>query len=363
MSGRFYSSRLPLLILIGCLALVSDSSARADYDPIGSGQTRIALDKSFLSGLREHGVRLSAVAPAKLSGPVLTVRAVGGKFDPVAAVGTVESEGSLILSAGGRKVPIKEFNLRTTQEHSPFTAKVGGSQLKVASAARVSVGRSGFADTASVTGLALSQKLATRLGKKLDLRPFFKAGLPLGKAFTVAVPQTVSIIQRDSATLTFDPGFVAKLGSLFVAVNPIFPAEHQEAVFTLPLFGGDLGAAIPTGRLATSGSLEFLQLGGGQVFWREPRLGLEAKALSGEIDVEPSPPFAGKAGVLPVAPVSVVSYTADARARTVSGGISLALDPAMASTFNETFAKPQGKAGVFVGGEAVGTLAFDAQAQ
>jgi hypothetical protein len=345
------------------VAFVFASSARADYDPIGSGQTRLTLGKDFLRGLKANGVKLSAVAPAHLSGAVVTMPAVGGKFDPVAAAGTVESEGSLILSAGGRQVPIKALKLRTTQRHSPFIAKVGGSQLKIATATKVTVGRSGFSDTVSVTGLALSQTLATRLGKKLDLRSFFKAGQPLGNGSSVAIPSTTKILEKGAATLTLDPGLAAKLQSLFVAVNPIFPAEHQGPVFTLPIFGGDLAIAGPGGRLETLGELEFLQLGGGQVFWREPWVDLDASALNGEVDVEPSPPYTGKAGRLTIGPGSVTAYGAEPKARTVSGALALALDPTMARTFDETFARPQGKQSVFVAGEPLGTLSFPAQGQ
>lgn len=345
------------------MALLFVSSARADFDPVGSGLTKITFDKGFLKGLAANGVKLSAVAPAKLSGGTLTVPAVGGKFDPVAGAGTVEGEGSLVLSAGGRKVPIKSLKLRTTSKHSPFTAKVGGSQLKIATARSVSVGRSGFSDTTSVTGLALSQTLATRLGKKLDLRSFFKAGIPLGRASTTATPQTVTVLERGTATLTLDPGLVAKLNSLFVAVNPIFPAEHQGPVFSLPIFGGDLETAGPGGRLETFGAIEFLQLGGGQVFWREPWLDLDAGALDGEVDVEPSPPYGGKVGRLTLGPETTTTYAAEPGSRAISGSVSLTLDPPMAATFNETFAEPQGKSAVFTPWEVLGTLSFTAQSQ
>jgi len=363
MSRRLTSNVLLLASAICLAASLSTASADANYDPIGSGQTKITLDKAFLKGLKANGVKLSAVAPAKLAGGVLTVPAVGGKFDPVAGMGTVEGEGSLVLSAGGRKVPIKSLKLRTTQEHAPFTAKVGGSQLKIATAKAITVGRSGFSDTTAVTGLELSQTLATRLGKKLALRSFFKAGVSLGKAVTVAVPQTVSILERGAATLTLDAGLVAKLNSLFVAVNPIFPAEHQGSLFTLPIFGGDLGPASVSGRLEYLGAVEFLQLGGGQVFWREPWLDLDAAALNGEVDVEPSPPYPGKVGRLILGPAATTTYSAEPEPRTVSGSVTLTLDPAMAATFNEAFATPQGKSGVFSPGEALGALSFAAQSQ
>jgi hypothetical protein len=52
-----------------------------------------------------------------------------------------------------------------------------------------------------------------------------------------------------------DPAFVNKLNSLFVAVNPIFPAEHPGS-FDLPIFGGTISPDGSLGRVETKGSLE-----------------------------------------------------------------------------------------------------------
>jgi hypothetical protein len=350
-----------LIIALAWLLLVP--LARAGYDPLASGTTKLTLDKGFLALLKQNGVTVSAVAPAMLKGTTVTFPVIGGKFEPVEAMGTVEHEGALLFRAGNRKVPLKSLKLRTTQKSSPFSAKVGGSQLKIATVKRVSVAREGFGDRVSVSDLALSAKLATRLAKKLDRRGVFKAGLPIGSTATNAQPETITVLGHGDATFTLAPGFVAKLESLFVATNPIFPAEHQGPVFTLPIFAGDLATTAPGGRLDTSGAIEFLQLGGGQVFWREPRLDLAADVLSGEVDVEPSPPYAGKAGLLTLGPETTSAYVAESTARTVSGTVTLTLDPAMATTFNETFATPQGKQDVFVGGEALGMMTFSAATQ
>jgi hypothetical protein len=356
-------SFLSLMATIGVACLACTSSARASYDPVGSGETKITFDKSFLRALAENGVRITAVSPAKFASGVFTAPATGGKFDPVAEAGTVETEGSLVLAAGKRRIPIKSFKLRTTAKNTPFTAKVGGSQLKVATAKSLAVGRSGFLSTTSVAGLSLSKTLASRLGKKLALKNLFKPGLPLGRASTVAAPETVTVLERGKVTFSLDPALVAKLSSLFVAVNPIFPAEHQASIFTLPIFGGDLAPAGAGGRLGLSGAIEFLQLGGGQVFWREPLADLDASALSAEVEEEPSPPFAGKVGILPLGQVAIAAYAADAGSSTISGSFGVAMDPAMAQTFNEMFATPQGKSGIFVAGESLGTVSFAAQGQ
>jgi hypothetical protein len=352
-----------IFLALGCLLLAP--VAHADYDPLGSGTTKLTLDKGFLALIKQNGVKLSATAPAKLKGSAVTFPVSGGKFDPTAAKGTVEHEGALVFRAGNRSVPIKALQLKTTQKHSPLSAKVGGSQLKLASAKSLVVSRSGFGNKVKVQTLTLSSKLATRLGKKLRLKDVFKEGLPLGQTLTSANPVTIAVLGQNKAAFSFDPGIEAKLRSLFVAVNPIFPAEHIGAQFTLPIFGGTIAPDASQGTLETSGSLEFLQLGGGQVFWAEDWLDLAAKTAGPEVNVQPSPPFPGKLGRTPVATFTFTAPAlADAKARTVTvNGAALALGAATAATFNELFAKPQGKDGVFVAGEALGTVSFTAQGQ
>jgi hypothetical protein len=352
-----------ILLALGCLLFAP--LARADYDPLGSGATKFSIDKSFLALMAQNGVKLSATAPAKLKGGAITFPVSGGKFDPTAAKGTVEHEGALVFKAGGKSVPIKALQLKTTQKHSPLSAKVGGSQLKLAQAKSLVVTREGFGDRVKVSTLTLSSKLATRLGKKLRLKDVFKEGLPLGQTLTKANPVTIALLGKNTASFSFDAGIEAKLRSLFVAVNPIFPAEHIGSQFTLPIFGGTISPDATLGTLETSGSLEFLQLGGGQVFWAEDWLDFAAKTASPEVDVQPSPPYGGKLGRTPVASFAFAApAVADAKARTVAvTGAALTLAPATAATFNEVFAKPQGKDGVFAAGEALGSISFTAQGQ
>jgi hypothetical protein len=359
---RRLSSLAVALLATLCLA----PPAQADYDPLGSGQTKLSLDASFLALLKQNGVKLSTVAPAKLQGGTVSFPVSGGKFDPTSARGAVEHEGALVFRAGGKSIPLKALQLKTTQRRSPLSAKVGGSQLKLAQAKSLTVTRSGFGDKVKTSSLTLSSKLATRLGKKLGLKGAFKEGLPLGQALTVASPETATVLAKGKAELTLAPAFAAKLASLFVAVNPVFPAERPGAgQFTLPLFGGTIAPDGSQGTIETSGSLELLQLGGGQVFWAEGWLDLATRALSAEAEVRPSPPYAGKLGRLGIAALlGPGALAADPRARTVSlSGAPLALDAATAATFNEVFAKPQGRDGVFAAGEALGAVSFIAEGQ
>jgi hypothetical protein len=344
-------------------ALLLSPSAQADYDPLGSGQTKLTLDKSLLSLLKDNGAKVSAVAPAKLKGGVLTFPVSGGEFDPLSAKGTIEHEGALRFSSKSGSIPLKSLQLKTTQKGAPFSAKAGGGQLKIAKAKSIAVAREGFGEKVKVTKLALSQKLVTRLAKKLGLKGILKAGQPFGSTITKANPETINVLGKGRASLSLDPGFQAKLDSLFVAVNPIFPAEHP-GPFTLQIFGGTISLDASQGTIETLGALEFIQLGGGQVFWKEPWLELATKSFSSEGEVLPSPPYAGKQGRIGVAGMGQGSTAADPSARTVSlQNVPITLSAQMAQSFEEVFAKPQGRSGVFGAGEAVGSLGFVVEGQ
>ncbi|MFL5872199.1 MAG: hypothetical protein ACJ75T_01815 [Solirubrobacterales bacterium] len=354
----------PALAAFAMLLLVAlPPAAQAAYDPVGGGTTRLVLDPSFLGLLHRSGATLGAVAPARLSHGTVSFPVSGGKLDPTTSNGTLRHEGALVIAHGRRRIPIKALQLKTSAGRSPFSAKVGGSQLKLGSGATTTVARRGFGIGIEVDSLALSRTLATRLGKKLRLPGVLEAGQALARSATSASPQTVTLLPEGATTLSFDPGFEAKLRSLFVAVNPIFPAEHPGA-FTLPIGGGKLSPLGTEGYAQTEGSLEFLQLGGGQLFWGESRFDLGAQSASAEVNAQPSPPYAGKVGRIPFASLGAGAFEAVARSRQLSlTGAPLTLDPGMAATFNQLFAEPQGKKDVFHGGEAVGTTSFAARGQ
>jgi hypothetical protein len=348
-------------VLLALLCVVP--GARADYDPVAGGATKLKLDPSFLRAMRAQGVKLRAVAPVRLQGAVATFPAVSGKFDPVNGRGTVEHEGAILFSAGSRQIPLKALKLRTSQKHAPFLAKIGGGQFKIGTTKSVSLRRRGFDEQIRVARLSLTAKAATRLGKKLR-RDVFRPGLTFGSTVTEVAPATVTLLPRGSASLELAPAFSEKLQSLFVAVNPVFPAEHAGAAFTLPIFGGDMSLDAAAGKVTTLGSVEFIQLAERQVFWNEPGLDLSGHVLNSALDVEPSPPFRGKVESAPIGPTALVSPTVPSpTARTVTVKQSLSMDAGTAANFEEAFAKPQGKAGVFVAGETIGTLDFVASGQ
>jgi hypothetical protein len=353
---------LAIALLALTAAALGAAPAGAVYEPLGSGQTKLVFDSSFLAALKSKGITLQARAPARLKGNAVSFPLTTGKLDPTNGRGVLEHEGALLFKAAGKSLPLKGLQLKTTQKGAPLSAKVGGSQLKIATAKGLEVSRAGFGDLVAVSGLRLSAKLATRLAKKLGERELFEAGMALGKSASKANPETIAIAQKNKAELTLAPGFQAKLDSLFVALNPVFPAEHP-GPFTLPLLAGQIAPSAAQGTLETQGALEFVQLGGGQLTWREAWLDLAAKTFAPETEIGGSGPMAGKQDRASVASFAPSSTAANARARSVALAGTLYLEAGTASAFNELFAKPLGKDGVFVAGEAVGGLSLVAVGQ
>jgi hypothetical protein len=359
--------RLACTSALAAFALLAIApAARATYNPIASGATKITFAKSFLALLNENGVKLSAIEGAKLKAKTASFPVSGGKFDPTTSNGFIEHAGALFFKAGPRRVALTSLELKTTQRHAPFSAKFGGGQLKMARAAKLVVSREGFGEKVKVSTLKLSAKVATRLDKKLRLKGVFEAGQPIGTTVTQANPQTVAIAQSGKAIFVFDPATAAKLASLFVAINPISPAEHPDAGFTLPIFAGTISPNASEGTIQTLGSIELIQIGGGQVFLREAWAELGPGAYSPELELAPSPPYGGKQGRVPVGTLSLAgaALSAEPTARTVgvaNAGITMSAN--LAAAFNDAFAKPQKKSDVFHAGEALGSISFTAQGQ
>jgi hypothetical protein len=349
---------LGALCLLALLAALFAPAAGAINDPLQGGSAKLRLDKRFGAFLKADGIKLTATAPAKRRGPAYLLAVSGGSLDPSIGRGEIETEGVLAFAGARGKLPLREIAVKTT--HAPLVAKLGGSQLKLATSASLSFERVGFGGAFTAAKLKLSEKAATRLNKKLRPKVPFSAGQPLGTLIASPQPRLVAIAEGGGgATISFDPAFLQKLEGLFVSVNPIHPAEHTGPSFSFPLTpGGQLSPQGTEGTLRAGGAIEMLQLGGGQLFWQEPWLDLAAHALSAEADLEPTPAFPGKVGRIGVLDAAPGAFGADPKGRGLSeGGIALTLSPSGAAELNQAFAQGQGAFGV---GEAVGGLGFAA---
>jgi hypothetical protein len=348
--------RTPALICLA-LCLAAPAAAQAKNDPLGSGQTTLTLDKSFTSYLAKNGLKLKAKQGAKRQGSKVSMAVVGGTMDLAQGAGTIAQQGALVFEGKKGKVPLRDITLKT--KRTPLIAKVGGSQLKVAQAKRISSKRAGFGSTFTATGLALTAKAATRLNKKLRPEAPFTQGQLIGSLASTPQPALITIEDQGRATLAFDPAFAAKLDSRFVSLNSVFPAEHQGPTFTFPIAAG--GALAPDGSegtLRSAGEVEALQLHGAQLFWREPWLDLGARQASAEIELAPSPPYPGKIARTAIFDIAPTPVGSEPKSRTISvSGAQLSLNATGAQELNEAFG--EGKA-LFAVGEVVGSVSFAA---
>jgi hypothetical protein len=346
--------------LIAFALLAAAPQAQATFDPIGTGTTKLTLDKRFLSFLKADGVTPTASAGAKRKGAAISLPVSGGNVDPTVGQGEIDQAGTITFQSQRKRVPWRDLVVKT--KHSPLTAKVGGSQLKLATSSKLSSKRDGFGTAFGAKALKLSAKVATRLNKKLRPKVPFTQGQLLGTLTSNAQPALVTILEQGKATVALDSAFVAKMDAHFVSINPIFPAEHLAAGFTFPIIvGSQIAPDASQGTLRTGGAIEFLQLHAGQVFWHEPWLDLGARSDTAEVDVEPTPTFPGKLGRVGILDLGAATVASEPKARTISvSGASLTLQAQAAKTLDEAFAA--GKED-FRAGETVGAVSFVAQGQ
>jgi len=353
--------RISLCLVSALLCpLLLSSSAQGDYEPLASGSTRLALDKRFVSFLREAGVTLTASSGASKRGSAIRLPVNGGQLDPLDGRGEVAHRGSIVFESGRRKVPWKRLVVR--KKPTPLIAKVGGSQLKVASSRDVSSRRDGFGTKLAARALRLTAKVATRLNKKLRPEARFEAGQLVGALVSEPEPKLIEVLPSGKASLGLAPAFLAKLDSRFVSVNPIAPAERQGPTLTFPLaIAGTISPSGGEGTVRTAGAVELLQQGAGQIFWQELWVDLGVDVATAEVDLQPAPAFPGKLGRVGVFGAGGGSVSADRTQRTVSvSNLLVTLQADTARAMNQAFA---GGAEVFAAGEAVGSLSFTAQGQ
>ncbi len=348
-----------LLVAAGLLGSFRAGGATAAYDPVGSGSTRLALAKPFADLLASNRIRILVKEGARRQGRTIILSASAGKVDPGLGAGTVESAGALIFTKGGRQLPLREVTFKA--KRAPLYAKVGGSRLKIATAARLDDQRRGFGTAFTADGLRMTAKFASRLEKKLRLRGALQPRQLIGTVQSIAQPRTLHLREEGRAQLALDGAFKQKLDNLFVSLNPIAPAELAPGpILSFPIgLESTLAPDASTGTIKLGGSVELLQLGNAQVFWRELWLQPEIGSLLDETDVEPAPPHSGKQPQAPLADLrsgAVVAASPPERTIEVSG-LGVTLTAATAASLNDAFA---GSSSVFGRGESMGTLSFRA---
>lgn len=372
--------------------------ASAASDPLASGTTTMTLNQGFVKSLKNKGVTVLKISPAKLKGKKATFTVTGGELDPTTGLGNVILGGGLKFKAGKKTAPVKALELSTSKKS--LTAKVAGKKMKFATVSGTSFVRNGFGVNLTIKKLKLTGSAATQLNKKLGYtskgkgkssasaskaagKPF-KGNQTFGSASSETQPSTVVVLPGGNATLTTALPTVTKLAKDNVKIAVVAPttvaAEGPPPAFAFPISGGTMGPTATAGILQTAGGLQLTQV------WvpgeKETTMSLNAiyvdlgaKTATVEVVVESKgldPKLnLGVLGRSSIADISLTgaTVTADPVTRTVSvQNATATLQAVTAEVLNSVFAGPfeaitKTPAEKFAAGDPLGTFSFTAQTQ
>jgi hypothetical protein len=242
------------LAAIVAVLLVAPSGAMARVDLAG-GATKLKLYGATAKVLAQNGVTVQPVGAAKVRGGGIAFPITGGAINPATAAGRITHSGGLRLSAGGKRLTLRGFNVHVGAKRAILTAKAGDARLTVLSLelAKAKIRRPGLGTTVTGIRAALSGQAAKALNAYFGTSLFSK-GLPIGKVAVRAKPAEVEFA-GGATTLALDPGAASALQSLGVAAAPIDPASAGSDGLSFPITGGKANASTFAGRIRHSGGI------------------------------------------------------------------------------------------------------------
>jgi hypothetical protein len=366
--------------------LVFAPIASAAPDPVASGSTTITLKQGFTKSLKNQGVTIQKIAPAKLKGAKATFTVTGGSLDPLTGLGTVNLGGGLKFKAGPKSAPVKGLVLDTTTKS--LTAKVAGKKMKLATIAGFSYVRNGFGVNLAMKKLKLTGSAASQLNKKLGYKSKskpFAGGRLMGSGTSETQPSTVVVLPGGNVNFAVNTTTLAKLEKVGVKITLIPPtAEPSKGLFDFPIVGGTISPAGTAGVVQSAGGLvltQKIQTGATTFLDTTITLGgffvdLSAKTTTVEVSAvsNASPELnLGSLGRSSIADLTIAGVTANPAAHTVTVPSAAAvLQPISAKVLNafvEVYEGFEKAGGPKVGpekinsGDPLGTFSFTALTQ
>ncbi|MBS1885528.1 MAG: hypothetical protein JSS97_21485, partial [Actinobacteria bacterium] len=242
--GRARGRALPVAFvataLIAMLALAPLATA-ATPNPIASGSTTLNINSGFNNKLKNAGIKVTAIKPAKLKGTKATFTVTGGAIEATNGLGTITQGGGLKLMWGKKSVPVKGLELNTKAKS--VSATVGGKKVKLATLSGVKSARLGFGNSITTKNVKLTSAGANALNQKLTpaptktkvkkngktvtkvvkTMPVFKANMVVGKTTTEVEPETDNVLPTGTMTYNGDATLLGKLKEVGVEVQTISP--------------------------------------------------------------------------------------------------------------------------------------------
>ncbi|HEY5708877.1 MAG TPA: hypothetical protein VIS51_05740 [Solirubrobacterales bacterium] len=334
---------------------------------VGEGSTRLRLDADLYGALRESDVKVEALKPGKAKGRTAVLPVSSGMLGAAARSGYLFNDGGMRFRTGRRTATLRSLTLNLTEEW--LSAKIGATQMKVATTHGLRTGRDGFGSIIVLKRLALTTRAANALNRALGLNGVFAPGAKLADLRTAVHPDELSIA-AGAFKLTFDEAFRTKLQALDVAVQPFESTVVGSTPLSvsIPIMRGYLTPDLQTGFFSTEAGFRMVQGGPPPGVEMPPDselvLGgtgiiLESKSFLGYLLAWPSP--CSGSGAFATLDFGGATATADPGTRTIVMPTAVAsLGPSMADCLNENFAKPKGPP-VFEAGERVGIFSFELQ--
>lgn len=257
--GATLTAAMMAAALFALLAFAPIASAAPD--PVASGSTTVTLKQGFVKSLKNQGVTIQKIAPAKLKGTKATFTVTGGTLDPLTGLGTINLGGGLKFKAGKKSAPVKGLVADTTTKS--LTAKVAGKKMKLATIAGLSFARNGFGVNLSMKKLKLTGSAASQLNKKLGYKAKpkpFAGGRLMGSGTAETQPSTVVVLPGNNVAFAVNPITLGKLEKVGVKITLIPPtAEPSKGLFSFPIGGGTISPAGTAGVVQSAGGLVLTQ--------------------------------------------------------------------------------------------------------
>jgi len=333
---------------------------------------QIEFSRGFMSALRRNGVRIDGIRPARLRGRLATFPATGGSVQLQGLGGTGAYAGGIIFRSRGRRVALRELAINAEIERPRISAGFSwGARQFIARIGPTESRREGFGVRIRIANLTFARPVERLIPPRLRVRAPFTEGRSLGSAVAVSRPRQAQV-RSGTIFLALDGNLFAKLRSLAVSAAPIEPAvlsATEPPAFAFPIFGGALA---PDGSSGIVGTDQGVRLVRGQppaqttMSISNLTVSPDSGEATGHIAVAPPPPDGGLYGIAQIATVDPGPSTTVAapRVRKISvSGLPAAINAFLAEKLDQTFAAPQGRAGLFRAGEPLGVFAIDAQAE
>jgi hypothetical protein len=373
---------LRALLLAGAAAAIAllglAASAQAARDPIASGTTDLHMKKGFARKLANLQIDVLGLGATGVSGNKIGLEVLEGDLDPTNVQGQLTARGGFKLALGGRGVPVTKVVVNTVK--GSVFAQVAGARMQLATFPTPTAGREGFGSRFKAGQLTLTEKAATRISNRLGLRGSRRIGSRvISNLFATAQPRSVTLLPQGSATLTLNTATLVKFKAKGVEVpagfTPVAPAtEPSPLAFQLPIGGGEivLGSSTGAGKVETAGGIQILKSTktlSPKVVVKSLDIDLTAKSATAELEISPTPPFAGNVGRafgLSIAVPSGGVVTNPTTRQIEIKGAEARLQSNAVSALNGTFNQPPPEpppASNLIAGDPLGTFNLQLQAQ